>query len=86
MLWCRSSLSEGGALVEPKLPGSRVEHIGSTAIKGAITKGDVELYVEVPPEAHEDAVQAWEELGFRVKQHTYRDVELCMLEAQAVET
>lgn len=69
------------AIIESKLPSSRVEHIGSTAISGAITKGDVDLYVEVPLESHEDAVRALENLGFKVKQDTHRDAELCMLES-----
>jgi GrpB-like predicted nucleotidyltransferase (UPF0157 family) len=68
-------------LIESELPFSRVEHVGSTAIGGAITKGDVDLYVEVPPAEHEDAVKALENLGFRIKQDTHRDAELCMLES-----
>lgn len=69
------------AIIESRLPFSRVEHIGSTAITGAITKGDVDLYVEVPPESHVEAVKALEELGFRIKPNTHRDAELCMLES-----
>ncbi len=68
-------------LIESELPFSRIEHIGSTAINGALTKGDVDLYVEVALEEHEEAVKALEKLGFRVKQYTHRDSELCMLES-----
>ncbi len=69
------------SVIESEVPNSRVEHIGSTAINGAITKGDVDLYVEVPPECHEEAVEILENLGFRVKQDTHRDRDLCMLES-----
>ncbi|WP_347332919.1 GrpB family protein [Marinimicrobium locisalis] len=43
--------------IESELPFSRVEHIDSTAINGALTKGDVDLYVEVALEEHEEAVK-----------------------------
>lgn len=39
------------------LPDSEVEHIGATAVPGALTKGDVDLLVRVPPERFEGAVQ-----------------------------
>lgn len=67
-------------IIESSIPDSRVEHIGSTAITGALTKGDVDLYEEVPARAHADAVSAIQAFGFSVKQDTHRDSELCMLE------
>ncbi|WLD56801.1 GrpB family protein [Salinispirillum sp. LH 10-3-1] len=67
-------------IIESSIPDSRVEHIGSTAIAGALTKGDVDLYVEVPASAHADAVAAIQAFGFSVKHDTHRDSELCMLE------
>lgn len=66
--------------IEAEIFSSRVEHIGSTAIVGALTKGDIDLYVEVPADAHAEAISAIEALGFRIKNGTHRDTELCMLE------
>ena len=30
-----------------KLPSAQIEHIGSSAIKGALSKGDLDIFVEV---------------------------------------
>lgn len=76
---------EWKGIIEAKVPSSSVEHVGSTAIKGALTKGDIDLYVEVPEEAHAKAVSTIENMGFKVKLDTHRDSELCMLEHQYVE-
>ncbi len=40
------------------IPGASVEHIGSTAVPGALTKGDLDLLVAVPAEAFVEAVTA----------------------------
>lgn len=40
------------------LPGSEAEHIGATAVPGALTKGDLDLLVRVPAERFEGAVEA----------------------------
>lgn len=68
-------------IIESEIPCSRVEHVGSTSIVGALTKGDIDLYVEVPAGSHKDAVATLESLGFRKKQDTHRDEALCMLES-----
>lgn len=68
-------------VIESEVPFSRVEHVGSTSVDGALTKGDVDLYVEVPAGSHKDAVATLESLGFRIKQDTHRDEALCMLES-----
>jgi len=71
--------------IEAAIPSSKVEHVGSTAIYGALTKGDIDLYVEVPEGSHAKAVSIIETMGFKVKRDTHRDSELCMLEHQDVE-
>lgn len=71
-------------IIECAIPGSRVEHIGSTAIRDALTKGDIDLYVEVPAGKHSDTVAIIETMGFRIKTDTHRDHELCMLESSSV--
>jgi GrpB-like predicted nucleotidyltransferase (UPF0157 family) len=40
------------------LPGAEIVHVGSTAVPGALTKGDVDLMVRVPANAFEPAVRA----------------------------
>lgn len=40
------------------LPRAEVEHVGSTAIPGALTKGDLDVLVRVPAERFETAVAA----------------------------
>lgn len=73
------------SIIEAEIPSSKVEHVGSTAVHGALTKGDIDLYVEIPKDAHATAVSAIETMGFRVKLDTHRDSELCMLEHPGVE-
>ena len=40
------------------MPGSEVEHVGSTAVPGALTKGDVDLLVRVSSDQFGRAVKA----------------------------
>ena len=42
---------EVAAHVEAGLPGADVEHVGSTAVPGCLTKGDLDVLVRVPSEA-----------------------------------
>ena len=46
-----------GAEIAALLPGAEAEHVGSTSIPGALTKGDVDLLVRVPAERFADAVE-----------------------------
>lgn len=64
------------------LPDAVVEHVGSSAIPGAISKGDLDIYVGVEPPELEGAVQQLYKLEFSVKQNTLRTPELCMLESK----
>jgi GrpB-like predicted nucleotidyltransferase (UPF0157 family) len=43
-------------LVLVLVPGAEVEHVGSTAVPGALTKGDLDLLVRVDPAAFPTAV------------------------------
>lgn len=40
------------------VPNATVEHVGATAVPAALTKGDVDLLVRVPPDEVEAAVAA----------------------------
>lgn len=63
------------------LPLARIEHIGSSAIPNAISKGDLDIYVEVKPDQFEFAITQLKTLNFVEKQNTLRTHELCMLES-----
>jgi GrpB-like predicted nucleotidyltransferase (UPF0157 family) len=63
------------------LPTARVEHIGSSAIPYAISKGDLDIFVGVEKNNFTQAITSLEELGFKEKKDTLRTDELCMLES-----
>jgi GrpB-like predicted nucleotidyltransferase (UPF0157 family) len=61
------------------LPHARVEHIGASAIPGAISKGDLDICVLVEPHAHPSAVDALLAADYAIKTDTLRTPSLCML-------
>lgn len=63
------------------LPFAKIEHIGSSAIPNAISKGDLDIYVEIEPDQFEFAIEQLKTLNFIEKQNTLRTDELCMLES-----
>lgn len=63
------------------LPFAKIEHIGSSAIPNAISKGDLDIYIEVMPEQFEFAIEQLKTLNFIEKLNTLRTHELCMLES-----
>ncbi|MFA2945331.1 GrpB family protein [Acinetobacter pittii] len=63
------------------LPFAKIEHIGSSAIPNAISKGDLDIYIEVMPEQFEFTIEQLRTLNFIEKQNTLRTHELCMLES-----
>ncbi len=44
----RAALEDHGGRIRQTLPEAEIEHVGSTAIADALTKGDVDLLVRVP--------------------------------------
>jgi len=62
------------------LPNARIEHIGASSIPGAMSKGDLDIFVGVPGDEVEKAVRRLNGLGFREKSGTLRTESLCMLE------
>ena len=70
------ALAEELALV---FPAARLEHVGASAIPGAISKGDLDLALLVEPGAHGAAVARLQALGWRIKGDTLRTEALCML-------
>ena len=67
-------------LISAKIKDYTFEHIGSTSIVGCLTKGDIDFYLEVEPEDHQNVIKKLLELGFKVKVDTHRDKSLCMLQ------
>ncbi|MDX5935188.1 GrpB family protein [Acidithiobacillus thiooxidans] len=65
--------------LSPLLTDARFEHIGASAIPGAISKGDLDICIVVDALKHRDTVEALEALGYVVKTGTLRTPELCML-------
>ena len=63
------------------LPFAKIEHIGSSAIPNTISKGDLDIYVEVKPDQFKFAIERLKTLNFIEKQNTLRTDELCMLES-----
>lgn len=67
--------------ISTRLPFAKIEHIGSSAIPNAISKSDLDIYIEVMPEQFEFAIEQLKTLNFIEKQNTLRTHELCMLES-----
>ncbi len=63
--------------------GARVEHIGSSAIPGSLSKGDVDVCVVVTTSSHSQTVATLEKAGYMAKGETLRTSELCMLQSQS---
>lgn len=62
------------------IPNCIIEHIGSSAIPQAISKGDLDICVIVPTDTQlEDIVQILKIQGYTEKTNTLRTAELCML-------
>ena len=71
--------------VHQLLPNARLEHIGASAVPGAISKGDLDVFVGVDRKEVEIAIARLEHNGYRVKADTFRSESLCMLEIDAYE-
>ena len=63
------------------LPSALIEHIGSTAIPGAVSKGDLDIYVEVPQADFASSLAVIQSVGFVIKEGSLRTSSLCMLES-----
>jgi GrpB-like predicted nucleotidyltransferase (UPF0157 family)/RimJ/RimL family protein N-acetyltransferase len=68
-------------MIRQALPGSRIEHIGSSAIEGAVSKGDLDIFVGVEPGDFPESIASIESLGFRIKTESFRNESLCPFES-----
>jgi GrpB-like predicted nucleotidyltransferase (UPF0157 family) len=58
------------------LPGAVIEHIGSSAIPGAVSKGDLDVFIGVSADQFEQAAATIERVGFRLKPETLQTTQL----------
>lgn len=63
------------------IPKAQIEHIGSSAIPHAVSKGDLDIYVAVDAVDFDSVIASISSLGFVEKLDTLRTHELCMLES-----
>ena len=68
-------------MIRQALPASRLDHIGSSSIEGAASKGDLDIFVGVEPGDFPDAIIALRSLGFRIKTESFRNESLCPFES-----
>ena len=61
------------------LPHAVVEHIGSSAISNAYSKGDLDILVSVSSQNFESSILKLKTLNFVEQQNTLRTHQLCML-------
>lgn len=67
------------AMLARVLPQASIEHVGASSIPGAISRGDLDVLVIVPPGTLEQAVATLCPLGYQEKPDTLRTAQLCML-------
>ena len=79
----RKLFDELSSAIRRALPASRIEHIGSSAIDGMLSKGDLDLFVGVEAQEFPVAIAAVESLGFRIKTESFRNESLCPFESAA---
>lgn len=65
--------------LEPLLPYHSIEHIGASAIPGAVSKGDLDICIVTPQGPISATINTIKALGYREKEETLRTDQLCML-------
>lgn len=73
--------SQVSNILKLQLPYAKIDHIGSSAIKNAYSKGDLDILVRVDAANFEKSRKIIEQLGYQVKQGNLRTSSLCMLES-----
>jgi GrpB-like predicted nucleotidyltransferase (UPF0157 family) len=61
------------------VPFGIVEHVGSSAVPGAISKGDLDIQLGVRAARFNEALSRLEAQGYQVNADSFRSPELCML-------
>jgi GrpB-like predicted nucleotidyltransferase (UPF0157 family) len=60
-------------LISSILPDARIEHVGASAIRGAYSRGGVDVCVAVPREAFDEALGVLCEAGYVQHEHAHTD-------------
>lgn len=55
------------------IPEARIEHMGSSAVPGLWSKGDLDIYIGVEQQAFPSAIKALRRLGFVQRKTKHRD-------------
>jgi GrpB-like predicted nucleotidyltransferase (UPF0157 family) len=63
------------------LPSARIGHIGSSALEGVVSKGDLDIFVGVSASLFQHAISVLQALKFTVKENTLRTESLCPFES-----
>lgn len=61
------------------LPEARIEHIGASSLRGAVSKGDLDIFIGVDRNSFSEAIDCLIQNGFKEKEDTFRCDELRML-------
>lgn len=69
------------AVLQRVLPMASIEHVGASAVPGALSKGDLDICVAVHASDFEAALENLQALGYTIKGDTLRTEQLCMLES-----
>jgi len=75
---CQAIFDELKPKLMSALPYARIEHIGSSAVPNAVSKGDLDIFVGVPHTRFNDSITLLEHSGFKIKEDTLRTNSLCM--------
>lgn len=78
---CKQLFEDYKTKIQQLIPFAIVEHIGSSAIPNAISKGDLDIYIEVPSQYFLNSIEQLKMLKFKEKLDTLRTDNLCMLES-----
>lgn len=63
---CRSPFVSTARKLSTMLPHARIEHVGASSIDGAISKGDLDIFVGVKAGNHQQTVMLLQGVGCRV--------------------
>lgn len=66
--------------VRALVPSARIEHVGASAVPGAISKGDLDVFVGIERREFDTAIRALRKVGYAEKEDTLRTESLCMME------
>ena len=66
--------------VRAAVASARIEHIGASAVPGAISKGDLDVFLGIERQDFDHTISVLGTLGYTVKEDTLRTESLCMLE------